>query len=71
MSKLGFSRCSRISLEVTCLLTRRHTVLRWHELNLGSCVKLGNLDFDVKREIQVEEPLVFEYQCKVQRRSNL
>ena len=38
----------------TCLLTKRWTVHRWHELNIGVYTKHGNLETNDKGEYQVE-----------------
>ena len=48
--------CTGISLEETCLLTKRWTVHRWHELNIGVYMKHGNLKTNAKGEYQVVEP---------------
>ena len=54
----------------TCLLTKRWTVHRWHELNIGIYTKHGNLETNVKGEYQVEEPQDKEYQCSHRGRLN-
>ena len=59
-----------ISLVETCLLTKRWTVHRWHELNIGIYMKHGNLRTNVKGEYQVEEPQDKEYQCSHRGRLN-
>lgn len=61
-SKPGSSRCSGKSLAITCLLARRSPAQRWHELDMGFYMERGNLNYDVKGEIQVEDPLELEYQ---------
>ncbi len=40
----------------TCLLIRRCTVQRWHELHTGVYMKHGNLRANAKGGYQVEEP---------------
>ena len=55
-TKTNSRMCIGISLEETCLLTKRWTVHRWHELNIGIYTKRGNLRTNVKGEYQAEEP---------------
>lgn len=39
---------------------------RRRESSTGSCVERGKLRFDAKGDLQVEDPLGAEYQCKTQ-----
>ena len=42
------SRWSGISLREICLLLKRHPAFRWHELDIGFYVELGNLSLRCK-----------------------
>ena len=52
-----------ISLEGTCLLSKRRAAQRRHEFNAGVCMELGNPRTDVKGGYQAEDPQDTEYQC--------
>jgi hypothetical protein len=53
-SKPSSVRWLRISLEATCLLTRRPPASRWRDLNSGPNVERGNQLVDAKREAVAE-----------------
>jgi len=47
---------ARISLERTCLLSKRWAAQRRHELHTGVCAERGNPRTDVKGENQAAKP---------------
>ena len=56
LSKLETPNSSRISLEETCLLARRQSVYRRHELNTGFGMERENLDLDAKENNKRQKP---------------
>ena len=53
LSKRAVADSARMSLRVTCLLLRRQSVCRWHELTTGFSMERGNLVRGVKGNPQV------------------
>ena len=56
LSKLETPNISRISLEETCLLARRQSVYRRHELNTGFGMERENLGLDGKGNDKWQTP---------------
>jgi hypothetical protein len=56
LSKLETPSSSRISLEETCLLARRQSVYRRHELNTGFGMERENFDLDAKGNNKRQKP---------------